>query len=198
MKPQGHTRASVSRRSLSGIAMGFFFALVFPVSTLSGDDAKRHSPAATDRAQTGSIAGRVVYKADEVVFVESSVTRMRLKSVVARITQRPGPSGAHALKAYGAAWDDGTGIQKVQVKVDGGLWQDARLDEAPRARFCWTFFSIDLGTMSPGKHTVISRAIDVRGHVQPAAEDDEIALKKTYWEANQQWPWEIEISPAVS
>lgn len=44
--------------------MGFFFALVLPVSTLSGDDAKRHSPAATDKAQTGSIAGRVVYKAD--------------------------------------------------------------------------------------------------------------------------------------
>ena len=28
----------------------------------------------------------------------------------------------------------------------------------------------------------------------PRAEDDEIALKKTYWEAYQQWPREIELT----
>ena len=133
-------------------------------------------------------------RGDEVVFVESSITRMRLKSIVARITQRSGQDGAPSLKAYGAAWDDGTGIQKVQVKVDDGKWQDAMLDETPRAKFCWAFFSIDLGSMEPGKHTVVSRAIDVKGRVQPSAQDDEIALKKTYWEANQQWPREIEVS----
>ena len=56
-----------------------------------------------------------------------------------------------------------------------------------------TFFSIDLGDVQPGKHTAVSRAIDVKGQVQPSAEDDEIALKKTYWEAYQQWPREIEL-----
>ena len=30
--------------------------------------------------------------------------------------------------------------------------------------------------------------------IQPTAEDDEIALKRTYWEAYQQWPREIEIT----
>jgi hypothetical protein len=29
--------------------------------------------------------------------------------------------------------------------------------------------------------------------MQPAAEDDEIALKKTYWEAYEQWPREIDV-----
>ncbi len=130
----------------------------------------------------------------EVVFVETSVTRMNLKSIVARITRGPTKDGAIPLKAYGAAWDDGTGIQKVQVKVDDGQWQDATLDEHPRAKFSWVFFSIDLGALQPGKHTVVSRAIDVHGRVQPSAEDDEIALKKTYWEAFQQWPREIDLS----
>lgn len=55
------------------------------------------------------------------------------------------------------------------------------------------FFSIDLGPLEPGKHTVVSRAIDRNGRIQPSAEDDEIALKKTYWEAYQQWPREIEL-----
>lgn len=130
----------------------------------------------------------------EVVFLETSVTRMNLKSIVARVTRRPAKNGGIPLMAYGAAWDDGTGIQKVQVKVDDGKWQDAKLDDQPRAKFSWVFFSIDLGALEPGKHTLVSRATDVKGRVQPAADDDEIALKKTYWEAYQQWPRQIEVS----
>lgn len=129
----------------------------------------------------------------EVVFIESSVTRMNLKSIVARITRGATTDGAVPLTAYGAAWDDGTGVRRVQVKVDDGPWRDAKLAEHPRAKFCWVFFSIDLGPQQPGKHTVVSRAIDVNGRVQPAASDDAIALKRTYWEASQQWPREIEL-----
>jgi len=129
----------------------------------------------------------------EVVYVESSVARMNLKSIVARITRRPANAGQVPLKAYGAVWSDGTDVAKVEVKVDGGPWREATLDKEPRSKYCWTFFSIDLGTVPAGKHVVVSRAVDVNGRVQPAAEDDEIALKKTYWEANQQWPREIDV-----
>jgi len=129
----------------------------------------------------------------EVVFVETSVTRMNLKSIVARVTRRPIQNGQVPLQAYGAVWSDGTEIQRVEVKVDDGAWHKAELAAAPRAKYCWTFFSIDLGRVQPGKHVVVSRATDVNGRVQPSAEDDEIALKKTYWEANQQWPREIEV-----
>lgn len=130
---------------------------------------------------------------DEVVFVESSVARMNIKSMIARVTRKETTDGAIPLKAYGAAWDDGTGVAKVEVKVDDGDWVEAKLDEEPRSQFCWTFFSIDLGALKPGKHTIVSRAIDKNGRIQPSAEDDEIALKRTYWEAYQQWPREIEI-----
>ena len=129
----------------------------------------------------------------EVEFVETSVSRMNLKSIVARITTRGRDKGA-VLKSYGAAWDDGTGISKVQVQVNGGQWQNARLDETPRAPFSWVFFSMELGALEPGKHRVVSRAIDVNGRIQPSAQEDEIALKKTYWEAYQQWPREIEVA----
>jgi DMSO/TMAO reductase YedYZ molybdopterin-dependent catalytic subunit len=129
----------------------------------------------------------------EVVFVESSVTRMNLKSIVARVTRRESIDDRVPAKAYGAVWSDGTEIAKVEVQVDGGEWQSAKLDAEPRSQFCWTFFSHDLGQLDPGKHTIVSRAIDVNGRIQPSAEDDEIALKKTYWEAYQQWPREIEL-----
>jgi len=130
---------------------------------------------------------------DEVVFVESSVTRIQLKSVVARVMRQPIQAGLVPLKAFGAAWDDGTGIAKVEVKVDEGAWQAAKLADEPRSKYGWTFFSADLGKLSPGKHSVVSRAIDVNGRIQPTAEDDEIALKKTYWEAYEQWPRNFSI-----
>ncbi len=130
---------------------------------------------------------------DEVVFVESSVTRMNLKSVVARVTRRPTKDGKVPLKAYGAVWGDGTPIKEVEVRLDDGDWRVATIDEKPFKQFSWRFFSIDLGDIAPGKHTVVSRAIDEKGRVQPTAEDDEIALKKTYWEAYQQWPRTIDV-----
>jgi DMSO/TMAO reductase YedYZ molybdopterin-dependent catalytic subunit len=131
---------------------------------------------------------------DQVEYVETSVTRMNLKSIVARVMRRPTQNGMVPAKAYGAVWSDGTEIAKVEVRTDDGTWREAKLDSEPRSKFCWTFFSLDLGPLAPGKHTVVSRAIDVNGRVQPAAEDDEIALKKTYWEAYQQWPREIELT----
>lgn len=128
------------------------------------------------------------------VNVETSVTRMNLKSIIARVTRRPATGGQIPVKAYGAVWSDGTPIEKVEVKVDDGPWQEATLDEEPRAEFCWTFFSFDAGTLKPGKHVLVSRATDVNGNVQPTAQDPEIANKKTYWEAYQQWPREIELT----
>jgi len=130
---------------------------------------------------------------DEVVFIETSVNRMNLKSIVARITRQPTQNGVVPAKAYGAVWSDGTAVKQVEVKVDNGKWKPATLDKEPRSKHCWTFFSIDLGDLKPGPHTVVSRGIDVNGRVQPSSEDDEIALKKTYWEAYQQWPREIEL-----
>ena len=130
-------------------------------------------------------------RGDDVVYVESSVTKIRLKSIIARVHRRPTQNGKIPLRAMGAAWGDGTEITQVQVQVDNGPWQNAQLDPEPKAQFSWRFFSIDLGNLSPGKHTLVSRAIDAKGRIQPAATDDEIALKRTYWEANQQWPREI-------
>lgn len=129
----------------------------------------------------------------DFVYVETSVTKMNLKSIVARVTRRPSRNGAIPLKAYCAAWSDGTDIDRVEVQLNKGPWRAAVPDAKPRSKYSWRFFSIDLGTVPPGKHTIISRAIDVNGRIQPSAEDDEIALKKTYYEAYAQWPRAIEL-----
>jgi DMSO/TMAO reductase YedYZ molybdopterin-dependent catalytic subunit len=131
---------------------------------------------------------------NEVVFVESSVARMNLKSIIARVTRRPMQNGSIPIKLYGAAWSDGTEVSKIEVQIDGGLWRAAHIDATPRSKYSWVFFSLGLEGLKPGKHVVVSRAIDAKGRTQPTAKDDEIALKKTYWEAYQQVPREFELS----
>lgn len=139
------------------------------------------------------VTTRGVKRDGETVWIQTSVSAMNLKSIIARITRQPAQGGRIPVKAYGAAWSDGTPIDRVEVKVDGGSWQQAELDEEPQAKYSWRFFSFDAGALSSGRHTLVSRAIDANGRIQPTAEDPEIALKRTYWEAYQQWPREIEL-----
>jgi DMSO/TMAO reductase YedYZ molybdopterin-dependent catalytic subunit len=152
-----------------------------------------------DRRYMGRFMGRDYVtvrgqkQGDEVVFIETSVMKMNLKSVIARVMRRDTVRGLVPINVYGAAWDDGTGIDRVEVRIDDGAWRPAVLDEQPRAKYCWRFFSADLGNLEPGPCTLVSRAIDVNGRVQPPADDDEIALKRTYWEAYAQWPRNVKL-----
>ena len=125
---------------------------------------------------------------DEVVFVEKSVTRMNLKSVVARVTRQPTKDGKVPLKAMGPRGATARRSRRSKCSSTMAIGERRRLDEKPLEKFSWRFFSIDLGNVEPGKHTIVSRAIDENGRDSAAAEEDEIALKKTYWEAYQQWP----------
>lgn len=152
-----------------------------------------------DRRYMGRFMGRDYVtvrgerKGDEIEYVETSVSRMHTKSVIARVMRKPEVDGKIPLKAYGAVWSDGTPIKSVEIQLDGGEWRTAQLAEEPRSEFSWIFFALDLGPVAPGKHTLVSRGIDVTGNIQPSASDDEIALKQTYWEGYQQWPRDIEV-----
>jgi DMSO/TMAO reductase YedYZ molybdopterin-dependent catalytic subunit len=128
-------------------------------------------------------------KGDNVIWRETSVGRMNLKSVAARVTKR----NDGTFRVYGAAWSDGTPIQKVELQVDKGPWTAVQLDKQQSAPYCWTFWSFDWKGATPGEHTLTSRASDARGRVQPSPEDPFIKLKKTYWEANQQAVRQITI-----
>jgi DMSO/TMAO reductase YedYZ molybdopterin-dependent catalytic subunit len=133
-----------------------------------------------------TIMGRQV--GDRVEYTETSVTRQQIKSVVARVT-RPGASGgSRTFQVFGAAWGDGTPLDRVEVQVDGGAWRPARLDQQ-RNPYAWTFWSLDIDALVPGPHTVASRAFDRAGRTQPA----DLALKKSNWENNAIWVRRIRV-----
>src|SRR5579864_6879244 len=127
---------------------------------------------------------------DAVIWRETSVGKMNLKSMVARVVRRMDGS----LKVTGAAWNDGSvPIKTVELKVDDGPWMAAQLGEGRDTPHAWIFWTCEWRNAEPGEHTLVSRATDASGKGQPAADDPVIAMKKTYWEANQQYPRKIRI-----
>ncbi|MCF6312016.1 MAG: molybdopterin-dependent oxidoreductase [Verrucomicrobiales bacterium] len=125
----------------------------------------------------------------EIVYKETSIGRMNLKSIIARATRKKTADGKESVMIYGAVWGpDAEEIAAVEVRVDEGKWEKAKLDEKPRAKHCWIFFSYEWKGASKGKHQVVSRGIAKDGHIQPSKTDDEIALKKTGREAYAQYP----------
>jgi DMSO/TMAO reductase YedYZ molybdopterin-dependent catalytic subunit len=139
-----------------------------------------------DRKYLGRFTGRDYVtirgekRGEEIIWRETSVGKMNLKSVVARAVKTGGD-----IRLNGAAWSDGTPLRTVEVKIDDGPWTAAKLTAHKDTPFAWTWWSFDWKSPAAGEHTVAARATDMRGKVQPAPDDPFITLKKTYWEANQ-------------
>jgi hypothetical protein len=81
--------------------------------------------------------------------------------------------------ADGFVLNDGTPLKSVEVRVDNGPWQAAQLD-SQNTPFSWKLFTYQWNNLPPGEHTIVSRATDANGVVQP--EEAVLADKKTRWE----------------
>lgn len=123
----------------------------------------------------------------EMKWTETAITRMRLKSFIARVTK---DGSRH--KVLGVILHDGTPIKSVEVRIDDGPWQPATLDPSTKAKYSWKLFTCTWNGATPGEHTLVSRVTDVKGTVQPTAEDLEV--KKTFLEDNSQHPRKVMIS----
>ncbi len=124
----------------------------------------------------------------EMKWIETDISTMRLKSFIARVTER---DGAHNI--FGVVMHDGTPLHSVEVQIDNGPWQHATLDEETmRERYAWKFFNVTWEGATPGEHTVVSRVTDANGHVQPTADDLEV--KRTFLEHNAQHPRTVIIA----
>ncbi len=125
----------------------------------------------------------------EMKWKETAITRMNLKSFIARVTER---GGQHNV--FGVVLHDGTPIESVEVKVDDGPWQPATLDpETLREKYAWKFFNYTWQGATPGAHTVTSRVTDVNGKVQPT-EAELNNVKKTRLEQHSQVPRTVMIA----
>jgi DMSO/TMAO reductase YedYZ molybdopterin-dependent catalytic subunit len=84
------------------------------------------------------------------------------------------PSGNGALKpgttsVAGVAWAQHKGIAAVELRVDNGPWQVARLAAVPDID-CWRQFVWDWDA-TPGNHLIEARATDATGYTQTALQE---------------------------
>jgi DMSO/TMAO reductase YedYZ molybdopterin-dependent catalytic subunit len=122
----------------------------------------------------------------ETQWVETEITRIHLKSAIARVSKV-----GNAYRILGFVLNDGTPLKSVEVKIDDGPWQKATLDPK-NTKYSWKLFTYQWDGASPGPHTLVSRVTDADNNVQPTA--DELKRKKTFLQDNAQFPRKITIS----
>jgi DMSO/TMAO reductase YedYZ molybdopterin-dependent catalytic subunit len=122
----------------------------------------------------------------EMKWQETAVTRMKLKSFIARVTR-----DGDRYKVLGVVLNDGTPLKSVEVRVDDGPWRPATLDRATSGKYSWKLFTYAWDGPAAGEHTLVSRVTDSNGNVQPTADD--LATKKTFLEDNSQHPRKVMI-----
>jgi hypothetical protein len=76
------------------------------------------------------------------------------------------------VRVHGAAWSCDADITKVEVSVDSGAtWHGAQLVDSS-VKNAWRLWEYDWRTPArPGKQTLLARATDSRGRVQPFERD---------------------------
>jgi DMSO/TMAO reductase YedYZ molybdopterin-dependent catalytic subunit len=90
-------------------------------------------------------------------------TESRIDVPTGSNTLKPGPN-----KVAGVAWAQHKGIAAVEVQVDNGPWQEARLAAVPDID-CWRQWVWDWNA-TPGTHTLQARATDATGYTQTPAQ----------------------------
>ena len=122
----------------------------------------------------------------ETQWVETEITRLHLKSVIARVRKKGG-----AYEILGFVLNDGTPLKSVEVKIDDGPWQKATL-ASTNTQYSWKLFTYRWDGATPGEHTLVSRVTDAEGAVQPTVA--ELKRKKTFLQDNSQYPRKVMIS----
>jgi DMSO/TMAO reductase YedYZ molybdopterin-dependent catalytic subunit len=126
-----------------------------------------------------------------IAWLDTSISRNNLKSVIARVTRRRvGERFEH--KIAGAAWGGPVRIDKVEVQLDRGPWRPAQIDYR-NGDFAWLLWSLDWKDAEPGQHVLVSRVTNSRGEIQPTQEELRTRLISNR-EDSSQWARSVVIS----
>jgi hypothetical protein len=135
---------------------------------------------------------RAVQSAQGTLWLDTSISRSNLKSIIARVTRRRAGS-RFEYKIAGAAWGGAAKIKTVEIQVDSEPWQPAHVEQG-NADSAWSLWSLDWRDAGPGTHILVSRATNVRGEMQPTREALRSRLISNR-EDNSQWPRSLVIEP---
>jgi DMSO/TMAO reductase YedYZ molybdopterin-dependent catalytic subunit len=105
--------------------------------------------------------------------VRRPLGEMKLKSEIARprVYETLPPNRIYTIS--GAAWTGETDVTEIEVSTDGGrTWAEAEFLD-PVQRHAWRRWTFGwLTPKEPGQYTLLARAKDARGFLQPDAHDE--------------------------
>jgi DMSO/TMAO reductase YedYZ molybdopterin-dependent catalytic subunit len=127
--------------------------------------------------------------------VRRALGEMMLKSQIARprVYETLAPNRVYTI--FGAAWAGEVDVSEIAVSTDGGgTWVDAEFLD-PARQYAWRRWRVDwLTPQTPGHYTLLARARDANGILQPAAHDQNYGT----YVINHPLPIEIVVAdPAV-
>ena len=104
--------------------------------------------------------------------VRRALGEMKLKSEIARPTVYETLEPNQVCTVYGATWAGETEVTEIAVSTDGGqTWAEAKFVD-PIQRHAWRRWKFEwLTPKTPGQYTLLARAKDAEGHVQPDGHD---------------------------
>jgi hypothetical protein len=99
-------------------------------------------------------------------------TELQVKAEIARPAREEVVRAGAAYRVHGAAWTGESEVTRVEVSTDGGkTWSEARL-LGQSVRYAWRLWEYPWRTPGQaGRHTLMARATDARGRVQPVKHD---------------------------
>ena len=109
---------------------------------------------------------------DELPIQLLPVTEVEVKAQIARPVLHEILPANSVYRIHGAAWTGDSDITKVEVSFDGGhAWEAAKLLGAP-VPYAWRLWEYHWRTPAqPASYTVMARAADARGNIQPLQRD---------------------------
>jgi len=102
------------------------------------------------------------------------IEEMNINSVIGYPLTGTKVKTASSLVVRGVAFDGGHGIKKVQVSTDkGNVWEEAKLDDGNAGKYAYRAFTYAFKPKNSGKLTIMCKATNEKGEVQPFAKDVE-------------------------
>lgn len=110
------------------------------------------------------------WKPDEAGPILTPLREMQVKALISRPEEGESISADGSYVVKGAAWSGNATITRVELTTNGQEWFEVKL-LGDAQKNIWRFWEYEWTPGAPGKYTLMARATDSRGRVQPMERD---------------------------
>lgn len=112
-----------------------------------------------------------VISGSDFEYKRKPIAAMKVKSVIGYPSSDTAIKKGSRVKITGVAFDQGKGIKEVQISTDGGKsWSASKLGQ-DLGKYAFRTWSFEWETKAKGEHTIMARAINRIGNIQPLADE---------------------------